>query len=246
MERIAVAIEKQKALGLGEAGRAASVRLPVTSAEIVNALSHYYRGEVSRMMSWRERLDLTTNWAIGAVAAMLSITFSSPSSHHATLLLAMLVVFMLLVIESRRYRFFCVYRNRVRLFERQYFSQLLAPRDVVDDQQWAVELGEDLRVPRFPVPLSQAMARRLRRTYFWIFLILLLSWLLKTSVIVYPLGGEATYARSVSELLRNAAIAGLPGWAVIAAVAGFYGYLLYVMVRHNISPRELTQSHVQV
>jgi uncharacterized membrane protein len=42
----------------------------------VTALVHYYRGELSRMMSWRDRLDRTTNWAIGALAAMLSISLA--------------------------------------------------------------------------------------------------------------------------------------------------------------------------
>jgi uncharacterized membrane protein len=42
----------------------------------VTALVHYYRGELSRMMSWRDRLDRTTNWAIGALAEMLSISLA--------------------------------------------------------------------------------------------------------------------------------------------------------------------------
>ncbi|SVC24472.1 uncharacterized protein METZ01_LOCUS277326, partial [marine metagenome] len=30
----------------------------------VVAMSHFYRGEVSRIMVWRQRLDTTTTWAI--------------------------------------------------------------------------------------------------------------------------------------------------------------------------------------
>src|SRR5205807_9546387 len=30
----------------------------------VNAMSHFYRGELGRIMVWRQRLDITTNWAI--------------------------------------------------------------------------------------------------------------------------------------------------------------------------------------
>ena len=41
-------------------------------------------------------------------------------SHHGVLLFAMVLVLLLLVIESRRYRFFDVYRARVRRLERQY------------------------------------------------------------------------------------------------------------------------------
>lgn len=75
---------------------------------------------MARMMSWRDRLDRTTNWAITGVGAMLSLSLSSPQSHHGVLLFAMLLVFLLLFIESLRYRFFHVYRSRVRLIERNY------------------------------------------------------------------------------------------------------------------------------
>src|SRR5437870_213783 len=78
---------------------------PTTSVEFVNALAHYYRGELSRMISWRDRLDRTTNWAIAASAAMLSVSLSTAESHHGVLLFAMVLVFLLLGIESRRYRF---------------------------------------------------------------------------------------------------------------------------------------------
>ncbi|MFY8269070.1 MAG: DUF2270 domain-containing protein, partial [Terrimicrobiaceae bacterium] len=30
----------------------------------VTALSHFYRGELGRIMVWRQRLDITTTWAI--------------------------------------------------------------------------------------------------------------------------------------------------------------------------------------
>src|SRR2546425_12813510 len=51
---------------------------PTNSAEFVNTISHYYRGEMSRMISWRDRLDRTTNWAIAGGAAMLSVSLSTP------------------------------------------------------------------------------------------------------------------------------------------------------------------------
>ena len=30
----------------------------------VNAMIHFYRGELGRIMAWRQRLDVTTTWAI--------------------------------------------------------------------------------------------------------------------------------------------------------------------------------------
>src|SRR5262245_48535271 len=122
---------------------------PTNSVEFVNALSHYYRAELSRMMSWRDRMDRTTNWAIAAVAAMLSVSLSSPAAHHGVLLFAMLLVFLLLNIESRRYRFFHVYRSRVRLIERNYYARMLSPRESVDPAGWMSQLSDDLRLPRF-------------------------------------------------------------------------------------------------
>ena len=35
------------------------------------------------MAGWRDRIDRTTNWAITGVAAMLSLSLSTPSSHQA-------------------------------------------------------------------------------------------------------------------------------------------------------------------
>src|SRR5215510_2396440 len=116
---------------------------PTNSAEFVNTISHYYRGEMSRMISWRDRLDRTTNWAIAGGAAMLSVSLSTAGSHHGVLLFAMLMVFLLLVIESRRYRFFHVYRSRVRLIERNYYCRIFSPRDMVEPAHWMSQLGED-------------------------------------------------------------------------------------------------------
>src|SRR5688572_10613984 len=104
------------------------------------------------MISWRDRLDRTTNWAIGALAAMLSISLASEQAHHSVLLFAMLLIVVLLVIEARRYRFFHVYRGRVRLLEREYFAQLFAPEPGVMRTDLAA-LGDDLRLPRFTVSL---------------------------------------------------------------------------------------------
>jgi len=70
--------------------------LPATSTEIVNALAHFHRAEMGRMSDWRGRIDRTSNWAITVVAGMLSISLSTPSSHHGVLLFAMLLVFLLL------------------------------------------------------------------------------------------------------------------------------------------------------
>ncbi len=206
---------------------------PTNSVEFVNALSHYYRGEMARMMSWRDRLDRTTNWAITGVGAMLSISLSSAQSHHGVLLFAMVLIFLLLFIESRRYRFFHVYRSRVRLIERNYYVRIFAPRDLVDPAHWMSQLGEDLRLPRFTISSTQAMARRLRGNYMWLFLILMLAWLLKTTTSMLQASGAAQIVHSTGELFKNAAIGYVPGWVVVVLVLSFYSWMFYIMVKHR-------------
>lgn len=104
----------------GDATASVGPPLPFNSSEKVNAVIHYYRGEMGRMTSWRDRIDRTSNWAITVVAALLSISLSTPSSHHGVIVFGMLIVSLLLLIEARRYRFFDVYRSRVRQLERYY------------------------------------------------------------------------------------------------------------------------------
>src|SRR6056300_1412727 len=153
-----------------------SLRFPVQAKDDITTLAHYYRGEMARMMSWRDRLDRTTNWAIGAVTAMLSITLATASAHHSVLIFSMVLVFLLLQIESRRYRFFHLFRTRVRLLERNYYSPFFEPERQATSLDWATELAETLRHPKFTISRRQAMARRLSRNDCWIFLVLLGAW----------------------------------------------------------------------
>ena len=219
---------------------------PTNTVEFVNALSHYYRAEMARMMSWRDRLDRTTNWAITGVGAMLSVSLSSPQSHHGVLLFAMVLIFLMLYIESRRYRFFHVYRSRVRLMERNYYVRIFSARDMIDMTHWMNQLGEDLRLPRFTITTTQAMARRLRRNYIWLFLILLLAWLLKTSTGVLQPTGTAEIVHSTGELFRNAAIGYVPGLVVVILIVSFYGWMFYVMIKHRETSGELAYGEVHV
>jgi uncharacterized membrane protein len=219
---------------------------PSTPSEFVTVVAHFHRAEIARMAGWRDRIDRTTNWAITVVAAMLSLSLSTPTAHHGVLLFAMVLVALLLVIEARRYRFFDVYRNRVRRLERNYFAQIFAPEtDTTDD--WIRVLGDDLRRPLFLVSLRQATARRLRRNYCWMFLILLLAWLLKTTSTNLPTNAaETRLVQSASEWVANAAIGPLPGWAVIIGVACFYAWVLYTSVRRPKGEGELAYGNVHV
>ena len=53
--------------------------MKLTSSELATTMSHYHRAEIARMAGWRDRIDRTTNWAITVVAAMLSVSLSTPT-----------------------------------------------------------------------------------------------------------------------------------------------------------------------
>jgi uncharacterized membrane protein len=210
---------------------------PSTSTEFINVMAHYHRAEIARMAGWRDRIDRTTNWAITVVAAMLSVSLSTPTAHHGVLLFAMVLVLLLLVIEARRYRFFDVYRN---------YAQIFSPEDGTTDE-WIHKLGDDLRRPLFLTSNSQAISRRLRRNYCWLFLILLVAWLVKTTFIrMQENAVEAHLVTSVSEWVRNAAIGPMPGWAVVLALALFYAWILYASLRRPKGEGELAFGNVHV
>jgi uncharacterized membrane protein len=207
------------------------VPLPSGSAETITVVAHYYRAEIARMGSWRDRIDRTSNWAITVVAAMLSVSLSTPNAHHGVLIFAMLLVFLLLRIEARRYRFFDVYRARVRQFERYYFAQIFAPAADFS-ANWQQILGQGLREPRFRISYADAFSRRLRRNYIWMFLILLIAWVLK--ILTPEQTGDRVGAElvpSLADALANANLGPVPGSLIIVSVALFYASLVYAYVR---------------
>src|ERR1700730_6437354 len=121
---------------------------PGTRGEFITFLAHFHRAEIARMSGWRDRIDRTSNWAITVVGAMLSVSLSTSTSHHGVMLFAMVLVLLLLVIESRRYRFFDVYCAGVRRLERHYYAAVFSPTKEFDSS-WTRTLSEDLRKPLF-------------------------------------------------------------------------------------------------
>jgi uncharacterized membrane protein len=220
--------------------------LPVTSSETLTVLAHYYRGEMGRMAGWRDRIDRTSNWAITVVAALLSVSLSTPMSHHSVLLFAMLLVSLLLYIEARRYRFFDVYRARVRQMERGYFAQMLSPQGTFS-ADWATPIAASLKKPAFLMSYREAICRRLRRNYYWMYLILLLAWGLKISApALQPDDSPGKFGRELGDIAANASLGPLSGWPVLIAVAAFYAVLTYGAFHREPGEGELAHGEVHV
>jgi uncharacterized membrane protein len=191
----------------------------LSHSEMITALAHYYRAESARSLAWRERLDRTTNWAVGATAAFLGFGFSHPEFNHTFFLFGLAIVYILLFVETRRYRFFDAYEYRVRLLNQHFIYGILDGRlDVKPGAFWLAELASDLRYPQYKMSLAYALGRRLYANYIYLFAVLLAGWLMKIKLHPLP-------AHSWEEYLGQAAIGGLSGWLVLAFIGAFVIHL---------------------
>jgi len=201
-------------------------------AEYNTAMSHFYRGEVQRSNVWRTRLDTTTYWAVFTSAATLSFAFSSASNPHFLIPINSILVTIFLVMEARRYRYYEIWASRVRVIETGYLAQMLAPESVPRDQEWASHLASDLLTPHFTISQWEAIGRRLRRNYIWIFMLLALSWNLK--VYLYP-----SPAANFNEFLLRATVGLVPG-SIVFIVGFIFNATLFVFAVSTIRLREAT------
>ncbi|MDB5615281.1 MAG: hypothetical protein JWQ22_2934 [Devosia sp.] len=134
----------------------------------------------------------------------------------------MVIILLMLLVEARRYRFYDVYRMRIRQFERHYFGQFFEADPQGGPEPWLVMLAQDLRHPKFRITLTLALRRRLRRNYVWMFLILLCAWIVKIASPDLQAGAYLDPSRPIATIVGHAAIGPVPGWFVIAAIGCFY------------------------
>ncbi|MFV2089727.1 MAG: DUF2270 domain-containing protein [Pseudomonadales bacterium] len=142
-------------------------------------MAHFYRGELGRIMIWRQRLDVTTNWAIVGTTAMVTFALSDPEHTPLIFMFANFLVFLLLNIEARRYRFYDAFRARVRMLEAHFIMPVVMNSNKMLQGDWRKVMSEDLLVPTFKISRRMAVLRRYRRNYLWIFLIILMAWCTK-------------------------------------------------------------------
>jgi len=204
----------------------------MSPAEFNTAMIHFYRGEVQRSNTWRNRLDTTTNWAVLTAGATLSFVFSSQSNPHFVIPINSILVAIFLLMEARRYRYYEIWSSRVRIIETGYFAQLLAPESVPTDESWAEHLAADLITPHFTITEWEAVGRRLRRNYLWIFALLALSWNLK--VYLHPLP-----ARDFNAFIERATVGIVPGWAVFV-VGVIFNVAIAIFAIGTVRLREAT------
>ncbi|GAA5040536.1 DUF2270 domain-containing protein [Haladaptatus pallidirubidus] len=178
--------------------------------EFLSLVPHYYRGEVSHSGKFLDRLDLTVDWAIALVTAILALAFESVDSSPYLLLIGMVALSMFLVFDVRRYRMYDAIRARVRLIEENVYANAFDPTET-PLKHWRKEIGDDLRNPMLKVSYREALSRRLKRVYFPLFSLLGVAWLFRITVFV----PEETWHETAS-------VPGVPGETVVVAVGIFY------------------------
>ncbi len=190
-------------------------------ADFNTALVHFYRGEVQRSNVWRTRLDATTNWAVITAGATLSFVFSSPDNPHFAIPINSILVSIFLFMEARRYRYYEVWANRVRVLETGYFAPMLSHRTMPPDKEWAEHISADLITPHFTISEWEAVGRRLRSNYIWIFILLALSWTLKVYLHPFPAANMETF-------INRAQVGIAPGWFVVSAGFIFNAIVFFI------------------
>ena len=195
----------------------------VSRSEYIAAVVHLYRGELSRATSWRMRLDNTTNWAVITTAGILSLSFRERDSSHVLLLMGMLLVSVFWAFESRRYRFADIWYSRVRKIEENFYGPILRRDPVSREREWGALVAADLFHPRFKISRTEALRTRLIRNYWAIYLVLLLSWLVKLSI--HPMR-----ARDWGDIFDGMAIGPASPWITVGVLGAFLLFLLYLVL----------------
>ena len=159
--------------------RTVSLQRSIYDPGYVNAMSHFYRGEMGRIMVWRQRLDVTTNWAITSSTAIITISFSSREVPHIIFFFNLAIVWVMLWIEARRYRFYDAFRARIRMLEAHFLVPMVMENRDLLQGEWKKLVCEDLILPCFKISKLEAIGRRLKRNYVFIFILILVAWITK-------------------------------------------------------------------
>jgi len=199
---------------------------PLSRIEYITALVHFYRGELDRSTQWRLRLDTTTNWAIFSVMGLITFSLGDKTHSHVGVLAGMVLVFTFLGIEARRFRFFDVWRSRVRMLEENFYGPIFRRDLASPTQKWGVLVAEDLLPPRFKLTYHQALRARLLRNYGVLFVLLLLCWILK--LLMHP--GVDGSSISSSTFMERMSLGPVPWWVALCFVLGIYFYLLAILI----------------
>ncbi|MEO6053550.1 MAG: DUF2270 domain-containing protein [Chthoniobacterales bacterium] len=190
----------------------------------VNAMSHLYRGELGRIMIWRQRLDQTTAWALTSTTSIITVAFTFRDIPHIIFFFNLALVWIMLWIEARRYRFYDAFRGRVRMLEAHFYVPMISQSDRLLDGEWRRLVCEDLILPVFKISRLEALGRRLKRNYAFIFAVILAAWVLKIFMHANPA------IDSLYSFYTALKVGQLPAWfSAIVFFGTFFNVLFIIM-----------------
>ena len=182
----------------------------------ITAMSHFYRGEIGRIMVWRQRLDTTTTWGITTTGTIFTVAFSFEKVPHLIFFFNLAIVLMMLWIEARRYRFYDAFRARVRMLEAHFITPVILREKPKLEGNWRKLVAEDLLVPAFKISMFESIGRRLQRNYAFITTIILTAWI--TKIFIHPPSGQEI--NSLGSLYSALSVGAFPSWFVATIMLG--------------------------
>lgn len=188
----------------------------IDTRDRVMAAAHLYRAEMHRMSVWRQRLDVTTNWAVILATALTTFTLGAPEVPHYTLLLGLALVIISILLEGRRYRHLHHSKWRLYLLESGFFANMLCPpKKSEPSPDWSRLLAADLRHCHFSISWFTGMRLRLRRNYLLVIGFISAVWV--TKLFIHP-----TRVTSLAEFYSRLHVGEfIPSWLVAASAIIF-------------------------
>jgi hypothetical protein len=104
--------------------------------------------------------------------------------------------------------------------ETDFFAAMLVP-PYAPSPEWAESLAETLLQPSFSISLWEALGRRLRRNYLWLYILLGVTWLLKLFLYPSPASNWQVY-------IDRAGLGPIPGWSMLVLGLVYNGIILFI------------------
>lgn len=172
-----------------------------------------YAAETKQLLWSKRGMDATRNAAVFILFAMIAVSFGlGEATGHRVPYFGSLAVFALVLFEARLFRTSVAGEHRVQLLEQNFLPSLFNQPPLQTD--WRQRLAESYAHPPKPSFL-EALAGRIYKNYFLIFLALDTSWLAKVYLSPAP-------AQSFAEFVHRLDLGFFSGWITVGFMSLFW------------------------
>lgn len=143
----------------------------------LQAYIHLYRGEIGKQVSYRMRLDNTTYWSFILTVSLTTFALGNDNIEHFFYFPILFLCCVFLIIESRRYRYYAISRNRVKILEKGFYGEIFKKNQ--NDSDWTTEIYSSLLAPVHVYKVFDSIILRLTRTYIYLIIFIIMCWAIK-------------------------------------------------------------------